>query len=201
VPPPRIHPTALVSERAVVEDGAQIWLHCQIREEARIGAGTILGKNVYVDSGVQIGRNVKIQNNVSVFHGVTLEDGVFVGPHVCFTNDKEPRAVNPDLSLKGTEDWIVSPTVVKTGAAIGANATILCGITLGEWSMVGAGSVVTKDVPPYALVAGCPARVLGYVCACGKRVTFAGDRARCVCGRDLEVAGDGSIRMSAPPLC
>ncbi len=201
MPPPRIHPTALVSEKANIEDGVQVWLHCQVREDVRIGSGSILGKNVYVDAGVQIGRNVKIQNNVSVFHGVTLEDGVFVGPHVCFTNDKEPRAVNPDLSLKGADDWIVSPTLVKTGAAIGANSTILCGITLGEWSMIGAGSVVTKDVPAHALVAGCPARVLGWVCACGKRVALSGERARCVCGRELEAAGDGSVGMRAVPLC
>lgn len=166
----RIHPTAQVSDLAVLGEGTQVWLHCQIRERARLGKNVILGKNVYIDFEVEIGDNVKIQNNVSVFHGVTIEDGVFVGPHVCFTNDKVPRAINPDGTPKSARDWTVSPTRVGYGAAIGANATIVCGVTIGKWAMVGSGAVVTKDVPDYALVLGNPARVVGRVDESGARI-------------------------------
>lgn len=164
----RIHPTAEVSEKAHIGDGTSIWHHTQVREGVTIGRNCILGKGVYVDAGVTIGDNVKIQNYVSIYHGVTLEDGVFVGPHVCFTNDLRPRAVNPDGSLKSSDDWILSPTYIRRGAALGANATIRCGITIGAWAMVGAGSVVTQDVPDYGLVWGNPARLRGFVCPCGE---------------------------------
>ena len=117
-----------------------------------IGENCILSKGVYVDAGVFIGNNVKIQNYVSVYHGVTIEDGVFVGPHVCFTNDLYPRSVNADGSLKAADDWTLSPILVKEGAAIGANSTIVCGTTIGRWAMIGSGSVVTKDVPDHGLV-------------------------------------------------
>ncbi len=172
----RIHATATVAASAVVGDRSQIWMHCQIREDVRLGEDCILGKNIYLDSGVQIGHRVKIQNNVSVFAGVTIEDGVFVGPHVCFTNDKVPRAVNPDGSLKAATDWQITDTRVQTGAAIGANSTIVCGVTIGAWAMVGSGSVVTRSVPAYALVYGNPARVQGWVTPSGERARFdAGD--------------------------
>ena len=166
----RIHSTAEVSDRASIGDNTSIWHQCQIREEARIGEKCILGRGVYVDAGVSIGNNVKIQNYVSIYHGVTIEDGVFIGPHVCFTNDMRPRAINPDGSLKATDDWELALTLVKRGAALGANSTIRCGVTIGEWSMVGAGSVVTRDVPDYGLVAGNPARLHGYVCSCGEKL-------------------------------
>ncbi len=130
----------------------------------------MIGKGTYVDAHVVIGDNCKIQNYVSVFDGVTLENGVFVGPHVCFTNDMQPRAINPDGSLKAATDWVLTRTTVQTGAALGANSTIRCGITIGAWAMVGSGSVVTKDVPPNALVVGNPARVVGWVCACGTKL-------------------------------
>jgi acetyltransferase-like isoleucine patch superfamily enzyme len=168
----RIHPTAMVADSAVIGDRTQIWLHCQIREHVRIGEDCILGKNIYVDTGVRIGDRCKIQNNVSVFAGVTLEDGVFVGPHVCFTNDRVPRAVNPDGSLKSAADWQITETRVCTGAAIGANSTIVCGVTIGAWAMVGSGSVVTRSVPAYALVHGNPARRHGWVTPSGERATF-----------------------------
>ena len=164
----RIHPTADVSERARLGDGSSVWHQAQIREDASIGDNCIIGKGVYVDIGVSIGNNVKIQNYVSVYNGVSLEDGVFVGPHVCFTNDIRPRAINPDGSLKAANDWIVSKTLVKRGAALGANSTIRSGITIGEWAMVGSGSVVTRDVPAHGLVYGNPARLHGFVCACGE---------------------------------
>jgi UDP-2-acetamido-3-amino-2,3-dideoxy-glucuronate N-acetyltransferase len=167
---PRIHPTAEVSPRAQIGEGTSIWNQAQVREDAVIGKGCILSKDVYVDFGVHIGNNVKIQNGVSVYHGVTIEDGVFVGPNVCFTNDKYPRAINPDGSLKGGTDWEVAETRIKYGAALGARAVILPGVTVGQWAMVAAGAVVTRDVPPYGLVVGHPARLRGFVCPCGIRL-------------------------------
>ncbi len=167
------HPSAFVDEPCEIGAGTKIWHLCHIMPNAKVGKQCILGAGVYVDSGVSIGDNVKIQNYVSVFHGVTIEDGVFVGPHVCFTNDLQPRAVNPDGSLKSGADWVVSPTLVRRGAALGANSTIICGITIGAWAMVGAGSVVTHDVPDYGLVFGNPARLHGFVCPCGERLSIA----------------------------
>jgi UDP-2-acetamido-3-amino-2,3-dideoxy-glucuronate N-acetyltransferase len=164
----RVHPTADVSPDAEIGPGSSVWNQAQVRERARIGARCIIGKNVYVDTDVVIGDDCKVQNNVSLFHGVTVEDGVFVGPHVCFTNDRVPRAINPDGSLKTDADWEVSPTLVRRGAALGANATILPGVTIGRWAMVGSGSVVTRDVADWELVAGNPARRLGSACPCGQ---------------------------------
>lgn len=165
-----VHPTAEVSHDAVVGDNTKVWNHAQVRPEARVGANCVIGKGTYIDAHTVIGDNCKIQNYVSVFDGVTLEDGVFVGPHVCFTNDLQPRAINPDGSPKAAADWVLTRTLVKRGAALGANATIVCGVTIGEWAMVGSGSVVTKDVPSHSLVVGNPARVIGWVCACGSRL-------------------------------
>src|SRR5574339_341906 len=133
----RIHPTAEVSDKAVIGEGASIWHHAQVREDVKIGRNSIIGKGVYVDAGVPIGDNVKIQNYVSVYHGVAIEDGVFIGPHVCFTNDLKPRAINPDGSLKAADDWVLSLTRIRRGAALGANATIRCGTTIGAWAMIG----------------------------------------------------------------
>ncbi len=168
--PVRIHPTAEVSDKARIGNETSIWHQAQVREEVEIGENCIIGKGVYIDAGVVIGCNVKIQNYTSVFHGVTLEDGVFVGPHVCFTNDLQPRAINPDGSLKSSDDWVLSKTLIRYGAALGANSTIRCGITIGQWAMVGAGSVVTKDAPDYGLLFGNPARLHGFVCPCGGRL-------------------------------
>lgn len=164
----RIHPTAEVSPEADIGHGSSIWNQAQVRERARIGTRCVVGKNVYVDADVVIGDDVKIQNNVSLFRGVTVEDGVFIGPHVCFTNDRVPRAINPDGSGKTDADWEVSPTLVRRGAALGANSTILPGISIGRWAMVGSGSVVTRDVADHELVAGNPARRLGSACPCGR---------------------------------
>jgi acetyltransferase-like isoleucine patch superfamily enzyme len=193
----RIHPSSIVSDKAEIGDGTQVWLFCQIRENAKIGRGCIFGKGVYVDNDVIIGDHVKIQNNVSVYVGVAIDDGVFVGPHVCFTNDKVPRAVNADMSLKGVDDWHVTKTHVKSGAALGANSTIVCGVTVGRWAMVAAGSVVTKDVPDHALVVGNPARFVAWVCACGARVDIeeATGRGSCTCGLSLVREG-GAVRVA-----
>src|SRR6266581_6995683 len=168
-PPFYVHPTAEVSPDAHIGTGTRIWRQVHVREHAQIGESCVIGKGVYIGAGVYIGSNVKIQNHVSVFEGVTLEDGVFVGPHVCFTNDQFPRAITPDGKLKGTEDWEITPTLVKYGASIGAGSLIVCGVTIGAFALIGAGSVVTKDVPAHALVYGNPARPQGYVCRCARR--------------------------------
>jgi UDP-2-acetamido-3-amino-2,3-dideoxy-glucuronate N-acetyltransferase len=194
-PSVRIHPSADVSDGATIGDETSVWNQAQVRERARIGSRCVIGKNVYVDTDVLIGDDVKIQNNVSVFHGVTIEEGVFVGPHVCFTNDRIPRAINRDGSRKTDADWEVSPTLVRRGAALGANSTILPGVTIGRWAMVGSGSVVTRDVADHELVAGNPARRLGSACPCGEpqrdvdRRPFRGPCPRC--GEPFPADGPG----------
>jgi acetyltransferase-like isoleucine patch superfamily enzyme len=175
-----IHPTADVSDQATIGSGTHIWHYCQVRENVRIGQGCILGKGVYVDFDVAIGDNVKIQNGAYVYHGVTLESGVFVGPGVIFTNDRVPRAINSDGTLKGNDDWGVGQICICYGASIGAGAVVLPNVTIGRFAMVGAGAVVTQDVPDHALVVGNPARSIGYVCRCGRRLNEgAGDRFQC----------------------
>ena len=175
----RIHPTADVSPQASIGEGTSIWHYCQVREGAKIGAQCILGKNVYVDLNAQIGDRVKIQNNCSVYHGATIEDGVFLGPHVVLTNDLYPRAINPDGSLKGDADWEVGPILIRYGASVGARSVILPGVTVGRFAMIGAGAVVTRDVPDHGLVVGAPARLIGHVCACGHRLAPQGDGLAC----------------------
>jgi UDP-2-acetamido-3-amino-2,3-dideoxy-glucuronate N-acetyltransferase len=173
----RIHSTAEVSDRALIGEGTSIWNHAQVREDVNLGNNCVISKGVYIDFGVSIGDNVKIQNYVSVYHGVTIKDGVFVGPHVCFTNDLRPRAVNPDGTLKSADDWELSETLIEKGAALGANSTIVCGITIGKWAMIGSGSVVTRNIPNHGLAWGNPARLYGFVCACGARLAETGDNA------------------------
>ena len=160
--PVRIHPTAEVSPEAKIGAGTVVWNNAQVREGAVIGRNCSLGKDVYIDVGVRVVSGVKIQNGVSVFRGVTVEDDVFLGPHMTFTNDLFPRAFSTD--------WDVVPTWVGRGASIGANATVLCGKTIGEFALVAAGSLVSRNVPAHALVRGNPARLAGYVCRCGHKV-------------------------------
>jgi len=169
-----IHPTADVSAEASVGPYTRIWQGVQVREGVRIGAECIVGKNVYIDFDVQIGDRCKIQNNVSVFHGATLEDGVFLGPHCCITNDRLPRAITPEGNLKGIDDWEVGPILLRYGCAIGAGAIILPGVTVGRFALIGAGAVVTRSVPAHGLVTGNPARLMGFVCACGGKLAFTG---------------------------
>jgi UDP-2-acetamido-3-amino-2,3-dideoxy-glucuronate N-acetyltransferase len=164
------HATAEISPQATIGARTKIWNYAQIRERAQIGEECIIAKNVYIDFEVRIGHRCKIQNNCSLYHGAVVEDGVFLGPHVILTNDKIPRAINPDGSAKAASDWVVGPIRIGYGAAIGAGAIILPNVTVGKFAMVGSGSVVTRDVPDYALVAGNPARQIGWVDASGNRV-------------------------------
>lgn len=157
-----VHESSFIDDDVKIGEGTKIWHFCHIQKGARIGKNCSFGQNVNVSNNVQIGNGVKIQNNVSVYEGVELEDYVFCGPSCVFTNDLTPRAKFP----KGSAGY--NRTIVKEGASIGANATIVCGNTVGRWAMVAAGAVVTRDVPDYALVAGVPAKKIAWVCRCGK---------------------------------
>jgi UDP-2-acetamido-3-amino-2,3-dideoxy-glucuronate N-acetyltransferase len=183
-----IHPTASVSTEASIGPGTRIWNQAQVRENVRIGENCIVGKDVYIDFSVEIGDNVKIQNGALIYHGTTLESGVFIGPGAIFTNDRKPRAINPDGTLKGNDDWEVGPTHVGFGASIGAGAVILPGVMIGSFALVGAGAVVTRNVPAHGLVVGNPSRLVGYVCKCATSLTEDGDgKFRCpMCGEQFQ---------------
>lgn len=191
----RVHPTAEVSERASIGEGASIWHQAQVREGATVGPGCIIGKGVYIGADVSLGANCKVQNYSCVYEGNTLEDGVFVGPEVVFTNDRYPRAINPDGSLKAASDWELEGTVVRYGAAIGSRSVILPGLTIGRWALVAAGSVVTKDVPDHAIVAGNPARQRGWVCVCARPLS---DQLICpACGKKYQHTAAGLATLEA----
>jgi acetyltransferase-like isoleucine patch superfamily enzyme len=164
-----IHPTADVSPEATIGEATRVWHQVHIRERAKIGRECIIGKGAYIDFDVVIGNCCKIQNGVFVYHGATLEDGVMLGPGAMLLNDKNPRAINLDGTLKSASDWQVSPTHVGYGAGVGGGAIILPGVTIGKWAIVGSGAVVTRDVPDYGLVYGNPARLFDFVCPCGQR--------------------------------
>ncbi len=190
------HQTAVVDEGADVGPGTRIWHWTHVSSRTRIGRECSLGQNVYVAKGVSIGNGVKIQNNVSVYEGVVLEDYVFCGPSMVFTNVRTPRSAFPRNT---SEDY--QPTRVRYGASIGANATVVCGVTIGSWAFVAAGAVVTRDVPDHALMAGVPARRIGWACACGETLRFDAGAAECAaCGRAYrledervtEIAADGA---------
>jgi UDP-2-acetamido-3-amino-2,3-dideoxy-glucuronate N-acetyltransferase len=175
-----VHESAYVDEPADIGEGTRVWHFSHVMSPCTIGRNCTIGQNVQIAPRVRIGDRVKIQNNVSVYEGVELEDEVFCGPSMVFTNVTTPRGGTP---RNRPEDY--APTLVKRGATLGANSTIVCGHTIGEFAFVGAGAVVTKDVPPYALVYGNPARVRGYACECGLRLHFADDDAAACesCGR------------------
>ena len=189
---PFVHGTADVSPKAVIGAATRIWHHAQVREGARLGSNCIVGKGVYIDFDVNIGSNVKIQNGVFIYHGVVVEDGVFLGPGVILTNDKLPRAINPDGTFKSDADWEVRRILIKRGASIGAATVVLPGVTIGEFAMVGAGAVVSHDIPDHGLAYGNPARLHGYACRCGRALSPTdGEAWRCA---------DCEERFRLPPL-
>jgi len=186
-----VHESSYIDDDVEIGKDTKIWHFSHIMGNARIGKNCTLGQNVLVAPNVEIGNNVKIQNNVSVYEGVILEDNVFCGPSCVFTNDLNPRAAYP----KGPSGYI--QTLVKRGASIGANATIVCGCTLGEHSFIGAGAVVTKDIPAYAVVYGNPARIRGWACECGAKLELVDRQVRCPdCGREYRLISKGRLSRS-----
>lgn len=171
----RVAPGADIADSAIIGDGSSVWHLAQVREHARLGADCVVGRGAYIGSGVQMGDGCKIQNYALVYEPAKLADGVFVGPAAVFTNDHFPRAVNPDLTAKSASDWEPVGVTCETGASIGARAVCVAPVTIGAWAMVAAGATVVKDVPPYALVAGVPARRLAWVGRSGKKLVAAAD--------------------------
>lgn len=185
-----VHESAWIDKGARIGKGTKVWHFCHIMPSAEIGENCTLGQNTFIGQGVKIGNNCKIQNNVSVYEGVTLEDGVFCGPSCVFTNDLNPRALYP----KGGRFVL---TVVRHGASIGANATIICGVTIGRHAFVGAGSVVTRDVSDYALVRGVPAKFHGWVCECGTKLVVRSGSVRChTCQREFCLSAENILRKN-----
>lgn len=182
-----VHPTSIVDENVEIGTGTKIWHFCHIQSGARIGKNCSFGQNVNVSSNAVIGNGVKVQNNVSLYEGVELGDYVFCGPSCVFTNDLTPRAKYP----KGPAGY--KKTIVEEGASIGANATVVCGHTIGKWAMIGAGAVVASDVPPHALMLGVPARQAGWVCECGNVLR---EGLSCSCGRKYRETGAGLAEAS-----
>jgi UDP-2-acetamido-3-amino-2,3-dideoxy-glucuronate N-acetyltransferase len=188
-PTARIHPTADLEANVTVGPGSSIWHHAQVRIGATIGAECIIGRDAFIDEGVTLGNRVKIQNLALVYHGVTVEDGVFIGPNAILTNDRYPRAITADGALARADDWVVSPITLRTGCSIGAGAVVVAGVDIGRFATVGAGSVVTRTVPDHALVAGSPARRIGWVCGCGQRL---------VDGAGVQVKGNFEGAVTCP---
>lgn len=183
-----VHPSSQIDKGVLIGEGTKIWNFSHVQDGASIGSGCTVGQNVNIAQGVRIGNDVKIQNNVSVYSGVTLEDGVFCGPSCVFTNDISPRSKYP----KGQENY--KKTLVREGASIGANATVVCGHTIGRYALIGAGAVVAKDVPDYALVVGVPARQAGWVCECGQKLDGS---LQCMgCGRNYRKCQSGLEEIS-----
>jgi UDP-2-acetamido-3-amino-2,3-dideoxy-glucuronate N-acetyltransferase len=179
------HESAIVDEGAHIGAGTKIWHFCHVSSGARIGRDCVLGQNVYVAPSVIVGDGVKIQNNVSIYDGVTIDAHVFIGPSAVFTN-----VVNPRSEISRRDEFRL--TRVGVGATIGANATIVCGHAVGAYAFIGAGAVVTANIPPYALVFGVPARQHGWMCRCGVQLTVEGGAAYCAaCGRGYRAVGDG----------
>ncbi len=169
-PTARVHASAELEAGVSVGPRSSVWNRAVLRSGASLGAECTIGRDAFIDEGVRLGNRVKVQNGALVYHGVTVGDGVFIGPGAILTNDRYPRAVTATGELARADDWTVSPIELRDGCSIGAGAVVVAGITVGRFATVGAGSIVTHDVPDYALVAGNPARRLGWVCACGARL-------------------------------
>ncbi len=199
-PSAQIHATADLEAGVSVGPGTTVWHHAQIRQGARIGRDGVIGRDVFIDEAVTLGDRVKVQNRALIYHGVTVADGVFIGPGAILTNDRRPRSINADGGLAKGADWTVSPIRIAVGASIGAGAVVVAGRDVGPYAMVGAGAVVTHDVPAHSLVVGNPARHIGWVCVCGDRLAEAAIGATSAglacptCGRQYDRNdADGSV--------
>jgi UDP-2-acetamido-3-amino-2,3-dideoxy-glucuronate N-acetyltransferase len=170
-PTARVHASAELEAGVSVGPRTSVWNRAVLRSGASLGAECVIGRDAFIDEGVRLGDRVKVQNGALIYHGVTVGNGVFIGPGAILTNDRYPRAVTATGELAGPDDWTVSPIQLQEGCSIGAGAIVVAGITVGRFATIGAGSVVTHDVPDYALLAGNPARRLGWVCACGTRLS------------------------------
>ena len=187
-----VHPSAIIDEGAQIGAGTKIWHFCHVMSEAIIGGSCSLGQNVFVANKVRLGRNVKVQNNVSLYEGVICEDDVFTGPSAVFTN-----VINPRSAVVRRHEY--KPTLLQKGVTIGANATVICGVTLGPYAFVGAGTVVTKDIPAYALVVGNPAQQIGWMSAHGHRLHFNAEGiAQCETGQYYQIEHDDVFPIDAP---
>lgn len=187
-------PTTHIEQGANIGKGTKIWRNSQILKGARVGQDCVIGHNCVVSSNAKLGNGVKLESNIDVWDLVTIEDYVFVGPSAVFTNDPNPRAKYPKKKFPQYGKWL--PTFVKEGASLGANSTILCGLTIGKWAMVGAGAVIIRDVPDYAIAVGNPAKIIGWICECGNKLLFYGGRATCaICGKSYAKRGNQIIKL------
>ncbi len=194
---PKIEDSVLLDTSAKIGDGTRVWHNTQIRDDVSIGSNCVIGRNVYIGSGVQIGNNCKIQNNALVYEPAIIADGVFLGPGVILTNDHYPRAINPDLTLKSADDWVPVGVLIGLGASIGAGSVCVAPVQIGEWALVAAGSVVTKNVQRFALVAGIPARQIGWVGKSGYKLEAHEGNFKCpLTGDRYELVGNNLKEVS-----
>ena len=195
----KVEDSVILDASAKIGEGTQIWHQTQIRDGVNIGINCVIGRNVYIGSGVQVGNNCKIQNNALVYEPAIIADGVFIGPGVILTNDQYPRAINPNLTLKSTEDWVPVGVSIGLGASIGAGSVCVAPVQIGEWALVAAGSVVTKNVQRFALVAGVPARQIGWVGKSGYKLESQDGYFRCpITGEMYELVDKDLKEVNAP---